>query len=130
MGCFGFRVDDFIDCAGVENIILKCNSSLNKYHEMMNYIDACRLFDKPMLEYNAIRHFIFNLQDRFDQINKPLWSKHKFELYQKFVIDHRHCGLIVKLSLYDETALPLKEPESIKIKSSEISPLKLIRGGK
>lgn len=130
LGCFGLRIDDFVDCTGVENIILKCNPSLNRYKELMDYLDACRLFDKPLLEFNAIRHFVFNLQDRFDQVTRPLWTPKKFELYQKFVIDHRHCGLIVKLVLPEELNTPIVEETTTAIVGSKTLPtkLRLVRG--
>lgn len=102
MGCFGLNTDNFISCGSVENTILKVNITLYKYNELMDYIDCCRLFDKPLLEFNAIRHFIYNLHDRFDQVLKPLWMPKSFELYQKFVINHRHCGLYIKLELPEE----------------------------
>lgn len=134
LGCFGLTIDNFVDCPGTENIILKCNSSLNKYNEMMDYLDTCRLFDKPLLEFNAIRHFIHNLQDRFDQIDKPLWLPKKFELYQKFVIDHRHCGLFIKLVLPQVKGEEINKPEEpVVIKSSSnvpINKLRLIKGKK
>lgn len=102
MGCFGLKNDDFISCNGIENIILEANTSLYKYNEIMDYFDVCRLFDKPLLEFNAIRHFIHNIHDRFDQVIKPIWLPKKFELYQKFVINHRHCGLYIKLATLED----------------------------
>lgn len=105
LGCFGLRIDDFVDCPGVENIILKVNTSLVDYNEMMDYFDQCRLFDRPMFDFNAVRHFVFNLQNRYDQATKPLWTAKKFELYQRFVIDHRHCGPYIKLQLPQKDSL-------------------------
>lgn len=102
LGCFGLRIDDFISCGGVENTILKVNSGVVNYNTMMDYFDQCRLFDKAMFDMNAIRHFVHNLQDRFDQVSRPLWTPKKFELYQKFIVEHRHCGLILKLTLPEE----------------------------
>lgn len=136
LGCFGRRDDDFICCAGIENRILQVEGNLYLYNELMDYLDNCRLFDKPMFDYNAIRHFIFNLRDNFDQPMRRLWSEKKFELYQKFTIDHRHCGLYVKLSLinpqYEE---PPVEPKGIFISGSKhsdtsdkIQKLRVIRG--
>lgn len=132
LGCFGLRTEGFVSCAGIENVILKVNTSVNRYNDMMDYFDSCRLFDKPLLEFNSIRHFVFNLQDRFDQVNKKLWSPKKFELYQKFVIDHRYCGLIVKLEVpqsYDQTITSEAETE-VEEKALKISgnKLRLIRG--
>lgn len=127
LGCFGRRTDDFVSCSGVENNILNVTPSINRYNDIMDYFDSCRLFDKPLLEFNAIRHFVYNLQDRFDQINKRLWTNQKFELYQKFVIDHRHCGLIVRLEASTELVEPtISQDEIINISSKKF---KLIRGG-
>ncbi len=115
MGCFGRRDDDFISCAGVENPILEVESNLYQYEEMMAYLDLCRLFDKPMFDYNSLRHFIFNLREKFDQPMKRLWSEKKFELYQKFIIDHRHCGLYIKLASLSKDNLILPNEKKILI---------------
>ena len=102
LGCFGRSDDGFVSCLGIENKILLVNNSLYRYNDIMDYLDQCQLFDRVLLDYNAVRHFIFNLGTKFDQPTRRLWSEKKFELYQKFAIDHRHCGLFVKLSLEDE----------------------------
>ncbi|HVI40814.1 MAG TPA: hypothetical protein VM577_09150 [Anaerovoracaceae bacterium] len=137
LGCFGRRDDDFVSCAGVENRILKTDESLFNYNELMDYLDTCRLFDRPIFDYNAIRHFIFYVRDKFDQPMKRLWSEKKFELYQKFIIDHRHCGLYVKLVMVSpELASPPEEPKGIMIpggkqpEQTQVHGLKVIRGRK
>lgn len=112
LGCFGLTIDGFTSCSGIENVILKVNTSLPDYNEMMDYFEQCRLFDRPMFDLNAVRHFIFNLQDRYNLVTRPLWSAKKFELYQKFVIDHRHCGVYIKLKLPEGSGL-LMEPVSL-----------------
>lgn len=130
LGCFGLRQDDFVNCNGIENVILKINGTLFRYNEMMDYFDSCRLFDKPLLEFNAVRHFVHNMYDRFDQVAKPLWMPQKFELYQKFIMNHRHCGLYIKLSIPNiEVPSMDQETDSIKISASSPNKLKLIRGG-
>lgn len=136
LGCFGLRNDDFISCASTENRILQVEESLYNYTDLMNYLDTCRLFDKPIFDYNSVRHFIFNLRDKYDQPMKRLWSEKKFELLQKFTIDHRHCGLYVKLILVDpEIVSEPDEPKRILIPGGNLSDdsaptysLKVIRG--
>jgi hypothetical protein len=64
-----------------------------------DYFDAVRLFDRPMLEQNAIRHLIYNLQDRFDQKFKRLWTDHEYHLLERFIQMHRPCGLYAQLIL-------------------------------
>jgi hypothetical protein len=104
LGCFGRTDDDFVSCSGIENRILLVDESLYFFEEIMNYIDRCQLFDKVMLEYNAIRHFIHNMYDNFDQPFRKLWSEKQYRLYQKFVIDHRDCGLFIRLDFADKTS--------------------------
>lgn len=137
LGCFGRRDDNFISCAGVENRILKVDELLFNYNELMNYLDTCRLFDRPVFDYNAIRHVIFYLRDKFDQPMKRLWSEKKFELYQKFTIDHRHCGLYVKLVLVNSEIINLPdEPKSVLIpanksqQAAQVFDLNAVRGRK
>ena len=142
LGCFGRRDHCFIICSCIENRILDINSSIEHYNEIMAYFDSCRLFDRPMFEMQAIRHLIFNMRERFDQLisNKRLWSETEFTLYQKFLIDHRLCGLYVKLVLVDaEHELEEPEEKKIYIKSekafskepeSSDGKLRLVRGRK
>ncbi len=99
LGCFGRTDDDFISCSGLQNTILVISQSLHNHVEIMNYLDSCRLFDRQLLDYNAIRNFVYNLYNKFDQPSRKLWSEKQFRLYQKFVIDHRDCGLFVKLDM-------------------------------
>lgn len=101
LGCFGRQDDGFISCAGVQNSILNVNPSLFKYNEIMDYLEICGLFDKPLFDYNSIRHLIFNLRDRYDQINKKIFSEKNFKLYEKFTVEHKNCGIYLKLSLIE-----------------------------
>lgn len=94
LGCFG-RVDDgFISCNSSENVILTIDLSHN---EIMDYFDQMQLFDKSLLNYNAVRHLIFNIQEKFGYLDKNLWSEKMFLIYQKFLISHSCCGIFVKL---------------------------------
>lgn len=113
LGCFGLTTNHFISCPSVENVILNVNPSLFKYNELMDYLDQNRLFDKLLLEYNAINHFIYNLQDKFDQSIKPLFSSRMYELYQKFISQHRNCGLYIKLLLPEQNAKIEEKPKII-----------------
>ena len=137
MGCFGHLEDGFTLCGGCENKILTVGTQIQHYNEMMDYFDACRLFDRPMFEFNSIRHFIHNMQDKYDQVavGKRLWTERQFILYQKFVLDHRTCGLYIKLELTADKSEPKIEEKSFLIKGSNNKleeprtlNLKLIRG--
>ncbi len=102
LGCFGRTDDGFVSCSGIDNIILKIKPSDPNYEEIMDYLDKMQLFDRQVMNYNAARHFIHNMQDKFDLPTKRLWSEKMFMLYQKFVIDHKDCGVFVKLQLPDD----------------------------
>ena len=99
LGCFGLRDGEFISCPSVENKILEINECLNDYDGVTEYWDNCRLFDRALFDINAIRHFIFNVRDRFQQPTRRLWSEKQFRLFEKFIINHRLCGLYLKLTL-------------------------------
>jgi hypothetical protein len=120
LGCFGRTEDGFVSCRGCENSILEVTPSIDHFNDMMDYFESCRLFDRPMFEMTPIRHFIFNMQDRFDQlsIGRKLWSEKKFNLYQKFILDHRFCGLYIKLVLnkdLNQDQNEIEENKDIKI---------------
>ena len=126
LGCFGRNDDGFVSCAGCENKILRVESRLDKYNEMMDYFENCHLFDRPVFEYSAIAHFIKNMQDRYDQVavGKRLWSEKNYILYQKFLAEHRLCGLYIKLGLFEE-GTPEKTPfveKSIRINAKKEEP--------
>lgn len=141
LGCYG-RVDDgFVSCSSCENKILLVHPGLENYNGMMDYFDACRLIDKPAFDFNAIRSILQNMQDRFDQIGagKRLWSEKEIRLFQKFLIDHKGCGLYLKLMLLkkaqvdeksklDDKQIPITSLSKQKIKNLPKLNLRLIRG--
>jgi hypothetical protein len=122
LGCFGRRDEDFISCAGIENRILKVDPSLGEnLDKAIEYFEGCRLFDKPLFDLNGVRNFIFFMQNNFHKGPMPLWRENKFILFQKFILDHRFCGVYIKLILVDSNNEPAKLPdetESIFIKGS------------
>lgn len=99
LGCFGHQDDNFISCSGAENSILNVSPSLPSYNEIMDYLEICGLFDRPEFDYNSIRHIIFNLRDRYDYVNKKIFSKKIFQLIENFTVQHKKCGIYLKLSL-------------------------------
>lgn len=115
LGCFGRQDDGFVSCSATENTILRLNDQIHNYNEVMDYLDNCRLFDRPTFEFNSVRHIVNYLQERFDQVHKKLWSENKFKTYQSFVINHRNCGVYLRLLPIEEKA---PEPEKIDVKTS------------
>ena len=106
LGCFGRSDDNFVSCTGIENIILVLSPNEPNYKEIMDYLDNLQLFDKMIMNYNGIRHFLHNMQERYDLPTKKLWSEKMFLLYQKFVIDNRDCGVYVKLEISNISSTP------------------------
>lgn len=99
LSCFGRTDDGFVSCSGCRNVILRLDPSHPFYDEMMDYLDSLQLFDQPLLDTNAIRHFVFKMQDTFMLPGRKLWSEKMFHLYQKFVINHKDCGLRLQLEI-------------------------------
>jgi hypothetical protein len=137
LGCFGREDDGFVSCRGIENRILKIDTSLVYFEEVMDYFDSVRLFDRHMLDSNAIRHLIYNLQDRFDQKVRRLWNENRYNLLERFLHNHKQCGLYAKLILVpaSEDRPRPKEPETVMVRGTpeperrEKKPvLKLLRG--
>jgi len=137
LGCYG-RVDDgFVLCPSTENRILKLDDTLNDFENLMDYVEALQLFDRPMLDYNAIKHLVYNLQDRFDQKVRRLWTEKQYHALERFIQMHRPCGLYAKLIvvLADQDIPPEKEQSSYIIKGlpssnrPDMTPeLRLVRG--
>ncbi len=129
LGCFGQIQDGFVSCSTCENKILLVEPKLDKYNEIMDYLETVRLFDRPLFEYSTIAHFIKNMQDRYDQIavGRRLWSEKQYNLYLKFIADHRLCGIYIKLALLDkkqaETIIP--EEKGVIIKAEKTEELKI-----
>lgn len=99
LGCYGRTENGFVLCPGTQNRILQINDSLVNVDGVLDYLDAVKLFDRPMLDQNAIRHLIYNLQDRFDQKFKRLWTDHEYHLIERFMQMHKPCGMYSQLIL-------------------------------
>lgn len=118
LGCHGKVDDDFVSCSSCENKILLIHSGLENYDAIMDYFDVCRLIDKPAFDFNAIRNILQNMQRRFGQ-SKSLWSEKEIQLFQKFLLDHKACGLYLKLMFVSKDKIDEKiDEKNIQIISS------------
>lgn len=97
LGCFGYQEDDLVSCAAIENRILTIKPSLFEYQRMMDYFDICHLFDRSILDYNAVRHLLIYIRNEFQEPFKPFWSEKKWLAIEKFTTEHKKCGLDLKL---------------------------------
>ncbi len=104
LGCNG-RVDGgFVSCSKVENQILELSEKLEKIDEIVVYLKALSLFQRPNKDYNAIRHILFNMKDKYYQGFKPIWDDKYFHLLEKFTLAHRDCGIYLKIVMIESDA--------------------------
>jgi hypothetical protein len=116
LGCYGRTENGFILCPSTENRILKLDDSLVNFEKIMDYFDTIKLFDRPIIDQNSIRHLIYNLQDRFDQKIKRLWTDHEYNLLERFLQMHKPCGFYAKLILVPEEfdkQIPIKDNNQV-----------------
>lgn len=111
LGCYGRVENGFSLCSSTQNRILKLDDSLVNVDGITDYFEAVRLFDRPMLDQNAIRHLVYNLQDRFDQKFKRMWTDHEYHLLERFIQMHKPCGIYARLVVVQENIKCLKEEE-------------------
>lgn len=109
LGCYGRTENGFILCPSAQNRILKLDDALVNVDGVTDYLEAVRLFERPMLDQNAIRHLVYNLQDRFDQKFKRLWTDHEYHLLERFMHMHKQCGMYAQLILVEDS--PPESPE-------------------
>lgn len=102
LGCYGRTENGFVLCASTQNRILKLDDGLVNIDGVTSYFDAVKLFDRPLLDQNAIRHLIYNIQERFDQKFKRLWTDHEYHLLERFMQMHKPCGLYAQLIMVQE----------------------------
>ncbi len=110
LGCYGRTENGFVLCSSIQNRILKLDDSLVNISGVTDYLDAVKLFDRPMLDQNAIRHLIYNIQERFDQKFKRIWTDHEYHLLERFMQMHKPCGLFAQLILTQEE---LSQPQIV-----------------
>lgn len=102
LGCYGRIENGFILCSTTQNRILKLDDSLVNLDGVIKYLDVIKLFDRPILDQNAVRHLVYNLQERFDQKFKRMWTDHEYHLLERFMQMHKPCGIYAQLVLVQE----------------------------
>lgn len=125
LGCNGLESDGFVSCRGTENRILYLNPEFENYSGIMDYMDLLRLFDRPLLDFNAIKNSIYKMQDKFDQRFKKLWTEQKFHIIEKYILTHKQCGLYMNLILSSDIVIEKKEEPLVYIKGEPI--LKIVK---
>ena len=103
LGCFGRSNNGFVSCRGCENVILTLSPRVMRFNDILDYFESCRLPERAMMEAQAIRHFLYNMQNNYDQYMKKIWKECDYNMYQMFLKEHEKCGLYLKLDIPDET---------------------------
>jgi hypothetical protein len=135
LGCFG-RIDDgFTSCNSIENRILLLDNELDCYNDIISYFESIRLFDKPLFDGNGVKNCIYQMQGRFDQKVRRLWTEKEFRLYENFILSHKNCGVFLQLKFLEKEIQvhTFEKPILIKKNSEDRAfvtppPLRVIRG--
>lgn len=100
LGCGGFSdSEDFIFCAGVDNIILDLEDiSEQDYERLIAFFDkACGLFSSPVVNYNKISNILNMLYKTYGVINPEMLKK-----IQYYLNTHRKCDPYLLLMLKED----------------------------
>jgi len=100
LGCWGRTEDGICTCNSVSNQILDVSIKTDQMKKVTDYLDMLKLYDKPL--YNNIHTVLFNIQDRFSEINKAVFNDKCFRRMEEFCIMHAKCGLYLKLELKED----------------------------
>lgn len=101
MGCWG-RIENngFVMCKSACNRILEVTPELSEdYEDIIEYFRSCRLFERKVMDYNAVRNVLFRMQDKFNRGYKRLWDEKYFRMLELFSINHKNCGIYLDLEL-------------------------------
>jgi hypothetical protein len=131
LGCYGRKENGFVLCPSIENRILKLSESLVNFDKLMDYLDSIKLFDRPIINQNAIIHLVYHIQDKFNQKIKPIWTDHEYHLIERFIQMHKNCGIYSQIILTAEELVDKTQVDTpIFIKNSKEPLLNLtnIRG--
>ncbi len=98
--CHGRSTNGFVSCPSVCNKILKIDNTIDDLNDFVKYIKATKLDERPILDSNAARGTISSLKKYFRN-GRPIWSNEFMALIDNFNIEHRKCGVYVKLESFD-----------------------------
>lgn len=101
LGCWGRNEDGFITCNAVSNKILDLTKETPRNADISNYLDShLKLFDKPL--YSNVHTAIWNIQEKFSLLEKPVFNEKLFRKMEEFCIVHAKCGVFLRLELEEE----------------------------
>lgn len=96
LGCQGRTSNGFVSCPSVCNKILKLDNSIDDIDSLVKYIKASKLDQRPQMDGNAVRSMIYTLK-KYQRDGRPVWSNEFQNLIDNFNIEHRKCGVYIKL---------------------------------
>lgn len=104
LGCNGKVDGNFVSCPKIENNILELSMSLEQINEIVQYFKALSLFSQTMKDYNAVRRVLFTIKDKYYQGCKPIWDDKFFRILEKFTLNHKECGIYLKIISVEENS--------------------------
>jgi len=106
LGCWGRNDGGFITCSSASNPILRVHEGIEDYKYLIKYFENLNLFNRKVIDYNAVRSVIFRTQQEFPQGVKDLWDKRTFRLIENFTIVHKSCGIYLSLEFLKPDQIP------------------------
>jgi hypothetical protein len=101
LGCWGREDLGFTSCSAVVNPILDLTLNSKRNTDIADYLDKVYgLFDKPL--YNNVHTALWNIQDKFSSKGDLVFNEKVFKLIEAFCIEHKKCGVYLKLDLGKE----------------------------
>lgn len=98
LGCNGsIGLNGFVCCNKLSNTILTITPNFENINEMLIYFKSLNLHIYPLKDYNAVRRVLFNLNEKFPQNFKPIWDEKYFHQLEEFTINHKKCGIYLKI---------------------------------
>jgi len=101
LGCWGRKDEGLVLCSGISNPILDITDATEMNAEIVNYLDKnLQMFDRPL--YNNVHTAVFNIQSKFSMAGNPVFKDKYFKLLEQFCIQHKSCGLFLRLVLVEK----------------------------
>lgn len=98
LGCWGQKEGHITLCNGIKNDILDITSSTEQNISIGQYLDnVYKLCEKPI--YKNIHTALWNIQEKFSLVGKPVFNDKFFKQLEDFCIRHNRCGLYLSLEL-------------------------------
>jgi hypothetical protein len=100
LGCGGYETHTgFLVCSSVSNVMLDLKDiSEDNYEKTMVFLDrTCKMFDRPVYDYNKVVNIISLLYKNYHVIEED-----RLIDIQRFIRLHKECGIFLILLLRED----------------------------